>query len=281
MKDFLSLKQLNRKEIRQVLDVAAEMRRMLSAKHKKAPHLAGRTMVHLCEEQTVFNTAASLAYGYLGGTSYDMPSPDDFIERARFLDAAGVSLICFQQDNFSLIERAASQVACQTLNGGSKFTNPLLALSVLAGIEHYCDRLGNLNVLLAGNREQSFVAELSYALNLFESALCAFTPLDATPFTQKEFVAAYKDINTAFEGIDAIIDLGLEKYSSAETYYGSKAGIKKSLMDKARVDAPLFFARSVADEKGQTVPYAFSAADRQYQDYLAVLMSVIYIFFKN
>lgn len=281
MKDFLSLRQLSKMQIRQILDVSAEMKKIINSKLKKGPQFSGKNMINLSQSpQNESRISLNLAYSYFGGQSFDLTTEENLFEQALMLDQSGVSLLCIQHENFSLIEQIANKTDCSIINAGSKYINPLKTLSVLATILHCCDRISNLNVVMVGNKEQSIVAELSYVLSQFESNLFLYLPNDEVDFAQKSLTTVVNSLDTAFEGADAIIDLGIDKYSSMQDFYGNKLGISKSLIEKARVDAPLLFNRNAVDG-GNVIEYPYNTVNRQYKDYMAICMAVVYTYFKN
>lgn len=281
MKEFLSLRQLNKMQVRQLLDVAVEMKKIINAKLKRGPQFSGKNMVSIAETaQNQNSTLLQLAYAYFGGASSNVAAAENLLEQSLMYDACGVNLLCLQHDNFSLIEQIAGKVSCEVINAGSKYINPLKTLSILATLLHCCDRVSNLNVVMVGNKEQSVVAELAYVLSLFESNLFVCLPENDTDFAQKSLVNVIYNFDSGFAGADAVIDLGLDKFSSLQDYYGNRMGITKSLMEKARVDAPLLFNRNVVDGQ-QVIEYPYNTVDRQYKDFMSVCMAVLYTYFKN
>ncbi|MEG1527566.1 MAG: hypothetical protein RR248_02470 [Clostridia bacterium] len=278
MKNFFSLTQLDRMQIKQVVEIAGQMRRTLNSKNKKLPYLSGRYFAQLTQKHNLLNTAYQLAYNYLGGDTVVTTSTGDFCQEAQQVCASGVSLLGLSHDNYAIIEQVASSCSCQLLNMGTKFTNPIKALSILTTIADKCDRIGNLNVITLGYADLSFIAELSYAFKLFDTNFFAYLPTNDTEFTQKSNIIVLNSAQSAFEGADAIIDLGVQ-YSSQLDYYGNKLGIPKSLIGKARVDAPLFFNRNYVDNNN-LVEYPFNVVDKESNNFISVIMAVFYLFFK-
>ena len=186
----------------------------------------------------------------------------------------GVNTIVVQCDNDNMVAKIAESVKCSLVNGGSAQSDPVGVLADLLALQSKMDSLRNLTVLAVGNRQTNKITELSHCLSMYGSGLVWYLPNSDFSTQRKGVVVG--DINSAFAGADAVIDLGLNDYSDPQQYYGTVGGISSKLMDMARVNAPLLGARNVVDSIG-VKPYANSIVNTRDSCYVAVAMALLYI----
>ncbi|MCM1043235.1 MAG: hypothetical protein NC350_03375 [Corallococcus sp.] len=278
MKNLLTLTQLNKQQIVQILEMSTQMRRIVSAAYKKGPQLLGHTVAGVWTNQTVISNAFTLAAQYLSGNAVNQYSALDTFETARQFDNMGVNTLVIGCENDNVIQNVASSCKCNVINGGSSQANPISALADLSVLMSKADGLQNLTVLTVGNRDISKMNELNYCLDLFNSTLTWYLPAEDFSTPRKGIVL--DKLDAAFRGVDAVIDLGLQTYSEPIRYYGTTGGISESLLDKARIDVPLLGARRIVDKVGQK-DYAYSALNAQQTAYVSVAMAVLYLMQKT
>ncbi len=274
MKNVVSLTDLKREEISLILETAVQMRRLVMAAFKKGPQLAGKTVANLFRQEDKHSMGFQLASGYMSANSYMYYGVKDLFDSCCALDNMGVNTIVVQCDNDNMVAKIAESVKCSLVNGGSAQSDPVGVLADLLALQSKMDSLRNLTVLAVGNRQTNKITELSHCLSMYGSGLMWYLPNSDFSTQRKGVVVG--DINSAFAGADAVIDLGLNDYSDPQQYYGTVGGISSKLMDMARVNAPLLGARNVVDSIG-VKPYANSIVNTRDSCYVAVAMALLYI----
>ena len=274
MKNVVSLTDLKREEISLILETAVQMRRLVMAAFKKGPQLAGKTVANLFRQEDKHSMGFQLASGYMSANSYMYYGVRDLFDSCCALDNMGVNTIVVQCDNDNMVAKIAESVKCSLVNGGSAQSDPVGVLADLLALQSKMDSLRNLTVLAVGNRQTNKITELSHCLSMYGSGLVWYLPNSDFSTQRKGVVVG--DINSAFAGADAVIDLDLNDYSDPQQYYGTVGGISSKLMDMARVNAPLLGARNVVDSIG-VKPYANSIVNTRDSCYVAVAMALLYI----
>lgn len=283
MKDFLTVKQFQKTDIRQIIDLTTEMKRIVNSTHKRGPQLSGRTLATLNDGFDLGQiTAAQLAYQYLGGDFIHVNAEESqLVEKAQMVDNYGVSSLAVRCDKTSTLSEIAKRTSANLLNCGTRFTNPIATFSILTTLLNTCDRLTNLNVATVGNKDKSFLSELNYALRLFGANLLIYLPSGDKSATFDKNLVSFDTPQAVFSGADAIIDLGLDDGFSCLDYYGDEKGLSYAFLDRARVDAPLLNSRTFVDKKGVLTDYDFSLQNKQYVNDIAVIMAIMYLYFRN
>ena len=278
MKHLLSLTDLNKEQITQILEVATQMRRIVLTDYKKGPQLIGSVVAGLWKKPSVASTAFALATSYLSGTSLPVLGADDVLEQCRALDNMGVNTIVVSNDNDNLAKSFSARSRAGVINGGSGQYDPIGVLADLMALQLKLDGLTNISVLAVGNRDINKINELNYCLQLFDSSLVWYLPVDDFVTPRRGIVL--DNIDAAFFGADAVIDLGLSSFSDPTKYYGASGGIAEELIDKARIHCPLLGSRIVVDKAG-IKEYAYSIDNTRQSCYVAVAMAVLHLLQKN
>lgn len=278
MKNLLSLTNLNKQEISQILEVATQMRRVVMSAYKKGPQLIGHVVAGLWPKPCVSSTAFTLATSYLSGTPCPVFDVDDMLNQCKIFDNMGVNTLVVSCENDNLVKNFTSIARCKVINGGSGQYDPIGVLADLMALNAKLDGLVNQSILVVGNRDNNKIIELNHCLQLFGSGLVWYLPVD-------DFVTPRRGIildkaEAGFAGADAVIDIGLTAFSDPYKYYGSTGGISEKLMDKARIEAPLLGSRNVVDNVG-IKEYVHNAVSTRESCYVAVAMAVLYLMTKN
>ena len=278
MKNLLSLTNLNKQDISQILETATQMRRVVMSSYKKGPQLIGQVVAGLWPKPCVSSTAFTLATSYLSGTPCPVFDVDDMLSQCKIFDNMGVNTIVVSCENDNLVKNFTNVARCNVINGGSGQYDPIGVLADLMTLNAKLDGLANQSVLVVGNRDNNKIIELNHCLQMFGSGLVWFLPVD-------DFVTPRRGImldkaEAGFAGADAGRDIGLTAFSDPYKYYGSAGGISEKLMDKARIEAPLLGSRNVVDNVG-IKEYAHNAVATRESCYVAVAMAVLYLMTKN
>lgn len=278
MKHLLSLTDLNKQQIGEILNVANQMKRIAQANYKKGPQLVGSVVGGVWDKPCKSSTAFSLAASYLSGTSVPVFGAEDLLRQCQMLDNMGVNMLVISCDNDNLCKSFANTSRASVINGGSSQYDPIAVLAYLMALSTKCDGLQNLSVLAVGNKQTNVVNELIHCLQLYNSSMVWYLPSDDYVTQRKGIVMDKAD--AAFSGADAVIDLGLSNFSDPKKYYGTAGGISEKLMDKARIDCPLLGTRFVVDNVG-VKEYPHSLEKVGDVCYVSVVMAVLYMLNKK
>ncbi len=278
MKHLLSLTDLNKTDIGHILEVATQMRRIVLANYKKGPQLIGSVVAGVWDKPCVSSTAFTLASSYLSGMACPVYGCDDVLEQCQLFDGMGVNTIVISYENDNLAKNFANRSRAGVINGGSGQYDPIGVLADIMALNSKMDGLQNLSVLAVGTRDVNKMNELNHCLQLYGSNMIWYLPPD-------DFVTLRKGIvidkaESAFSGVDAVIDLGLSAFSDPTKYYGTAGGIPESLIDKASVNCPLLGCRTVVDRIG-IKEYPRNIVGVRDCCYVSVAMAVLYLMNRN
>ena len=274
MKHLLTLTDLTKNEISNILEVATQMRRIVASNYKKGPQLIGNVVAGVFSNNSLASTAMQLATTYLSGSAFPVFDVNDVLAQCQTFDSMGVNTLVIACANDNLAKSFAGKSRCGVINGGSSQYDPVGVLADLMALNARLDGLQNLNVLAVGNRDVNKINELNHCLQLFGSNMIWYLPPDDFVTTRKGIVLDKAD--AAFSGADAVIDLGLAAFSDPEKYYGSVGGISEAYMDKASIRCPLLGSRYVVDKVG-IKEYAHNIVSARETCYVSVLMAVLYL----
>lgn len=279
MKNLISLTELNKTEISQILEVAQQMRRIVTANYKRGPQLIGSVVAGVWPKPCLSSTAFSLATSYLSGTPCPFYNVDDIMSCCKMLENMGANTIVVSCENDNLAKTFASTSKKSVINGGSGQYDPIGVLADMLALSIRCDGLHNLSILAVGNRDTNKINEYNHCLALFGGEMIWYLPVEDLATQRKGIVL--DDINSAFAGVDAVVDLGLSAFSEPQRYYGANGGISQRLMDKARIDCLLLGSRNVVVDNVGVKPYQHSLADLRETCYISVAMAVLYLMHRD
>lgn len=274
MKNLLSLMDFNKKDINNIFEVATQMRRIVQNNYKKGPQLIGSMVAGVWDSPTVSSTAFNLGVHYLSGSFCPAFASEDMLEQCQLFDNMGVNAVVVASQNDNLASIFASQSRCSVINAGSSKYDPIGTLADLMAINNRLDGLQNLTILAVGNRDTNRIDELNYCLQQYGSTLVWYLPPTDEVTIRKGIVVPKAE--TAFSGVDAVIDLGLMPFSDPTQYYGASGGIPESLMDKGRIGCPLLGCRTIVDRMGVR-NYENSIVNARDCCYVSIAMAVLYL----
>ncbi len=190
IKKFLGLSTLTRADLQLLLDVTAEMKKIVLSKNKRAPHLIGKTVVGLFERGTGADLVWATACKYLGG-NYFTGTPDDLFACAAI--GADAVLLGGSAAEVAEYAEAAKPIA---INVGTEAEDPVGALGVLATLRETFDAFSGLKVALCGDPGHSGTANslccalLQYGCDVRALAPFLCLPKVSVPRLPREEVAS-------------------------------------------------------------------------------------------
>ncbi len=280
-KNLISLKSISDTEIRQILDIAAEMKRIVLSRVKRGPQLMGKVLAVAGDFSPMQKAALTLSINYLSGISTVVEKEltmDDLFS----LKLMGADFIITKGDEVFFNE-AANKCGGGIINYGGGGENPLEVLLYLFSIKQTIETLNSIDVSVLGDiNKDSTAADLCEVLSRFESRVSVYSAdknLNSA-FKQKN-LRVYSDVNMAVSGADAIIDLGCaEKDNFA--YYANYMGLTTEILKLAQQNVPLFNRKTVFDkDSARNIIYPFSTADENFSNLTAITMALLYLLNRN
>ena len=164
-RDLLGLKNLSAEEIREILHSAETMKYVLSQPLKKAPHLAGKSIVELfCAESIRTKLSFELAAKYMSGTlsAVTVPAQSDrerILDIASTVDSMGADVIIVRANRSGVADLVARHVKANVINGGDGVNEqPTQALVDIFTIYQNKGKINGLKVAIVGDVRHSGTA---------------------------------------------------------------------------------------------------------------------------
>ena len=166
-KNIIGLENFSAAEIRLVLDVAKDMKKIICGDVKKLKNLRGKAIVNLfCEPSTRTRTSFELAGKYLGADVVSINASTSSIVKGeslrdtlRTVEAMGVDAVVIRHKAEGSAEYAAQVIKAVIINAGDgAHAHPSQALLDLFTIEQFKKRLEGLKVAIVGDILHSRVA---------------------------------------------------------------------------------------------------------------------------
>ena len=167
-KDMLGLVDATAEEIYEILDTAANMKKLLKQGIKKLPHLEGCTATILFyENSTRTRTSFELAAKYMGASTINIAAASSSVAKGETLIDTGKTLDAMKND-FIIIRHPmggapyllAKTVKASVLNAGDGMNeHPTQALLDLCTIREHFGKIEGLKVAILGDIKHSRVAK--------------------------------------------------------------------------------------------------------------------------
>ena len=167
-KDMLGLVDATAEEIYEILDTAANMKKLLKQGIKKLPHLEGCTAtILLYENSTRTRTSFELAAKYMGASTINIAAASSSVAKGETLIDTGKTLDAMKND-FIIIRHPmggapyllAKTVKASVLNAGDGMNeHPTQALLDLCTMREHFRKIEGLKVAILGDIKHSRVAK--------------------------------------------------------------------------------------------------------------------------
>lgn len=167
-KDMLGLVDATAEEIYEILDTAANMKKLLKQGIKKLPHLEGCTATILFyENSTRTRTSFELAAKYMGASTINIAAASSSVAKGETLIDTGKTLDAMKND-FIIIRHPmggapyllAKTVKASVLNAGDGMNeHPTQALLDLCTMREHFGKIEGLKVAILGDIKHSRVAK--------------------------------------------------------------------------------------------------------------------------
>lgn len=247
-KDLLGLKDLGAEEIYEILDTAAQMKKLLSSECKASDALRGKSLVTLFyENSTRTRSSFELAAKYLGASEVNISvatssvqKGETLIDTGETLDAMKIDYIVIRHPMAGAPKLLAEHVRASVLNGGDGMhEHPTQALLDIYTMREAKGQVKGLKVAILGDIKHSRVA-LSNVLGLKKlgAEVCVYAPATMMPKEIEKLGARVaKSREEAVDGADAVMGLRIQlerqhgglfpSLSEYSRFYGVNDGVMK------------------------------------------------------
>ena len=220
-KDLLGLIDASAEEIYEILDTAANMKRLLKQGIKKLPHLEGCTATILFyENSTRTRTSFELAAKYMGATTVNIAAGSSSVAKGETLVDTGKTLDA-QKNDFIIIRHPmggaphllAKTVKASVLNAGDGMNeHPTLALLDMLTMKENFGKIEGLKVAILGDIKHSRVAKSNlFGLKKLGAEVRMFAPETLIPRGIDKLGAKLcKSREEALDGVDVVMGLRIQ-----------------------------------------------------------------------
>lgn len=253
-KDLLGLKDLSAQEIYEILDTAAEMKKLILTDKKGAPYLSGKALVTLFyENSTRTRSSFELAAKYLGASvvnisvaTSSVQKGETLIDTGRNLDAMQVDFIVIRHQMAGAPALLAANVKASVLNGGDGMhEHPTQALLDICTLREKFGRVKGLKVAILGDIKHSRVAISNiFGLNKLGAEVYLYAPATMMPKDIEKLGAhVAKSREEAVDGADAVMGLRIQLERQAGGLFPSLPeyaryyGVNDDVLKYAKKDA--------------------------------------------
>lgn len=294
-KNIISLENFSAEEIRQVLDTAKEMKKIIRGDVKKVSNLRGKAIINLfLENSTRTRTSFELAGKYLGAdvvsinaATSSMTKGESLRDTLRTIEAMGVDAIVIRHKSEGAAEYAAQCVKPIIINAGDgAHAHPSQGLLDLLTIEESKNRLEGLKVAIVGDILHSRVARSDiFGMTKMGMEVHLAGPKTLLPrFFKFDGVQVHENVEDAIKNADVInvLRLQLERMQAglfpSAREYARTFGINKNRLTLAKDDVLILHPgpQNKGLEISNAVTYGkHSAIHEQVQNGVAVRMALL------
>lgn len=280
-KQLLSITDLSRRDILDILAIAAKLKRQLKKTGKNRPVLKGKTLIHIYEKPSL-RTHASFDIGmfqlgghalYLGPEHIGLGVREPVEHAANVLSRMG-NVIMARVYRHETVTELAEHSLVPVINGLSDREHPCQILADLMTMVEHKKRLTGLRVAFVGDGENNVTHSLALACGLLGMHFVVASPkgykMNKTiTETAKKLAATYggsvtevadpvaavKDADVVYT--DTWISMGDEKQKKVRLAAFAKYQVNDSLMRKAKPDA-IFMHDMPAYLENEVTPSVFN-----------------------
>ncbi len=220
-KDLLGLKDCSAEEIYEILDTAAEMKKLLDSDCKHSDLLRGKALVTLFyENSTRTRSSFELAAKYLGASEVNISvatssvqKGETLIDTGETLDAMNIDFVVIRHPMAGAPKLLAEHVRASVLNGGDGMhEHPTQALLDIFTMREKLGKVKGLKVAILGDIKHSRVAMSNlFALTTLGAEVHMYAPATMIPKEIEKLGARVaKSREQALDGADAVMGLRIQ-----------------------------------------------------------------------
>ncbi len=254
--DLLGLKDLSAQQIKNILNHAAEMKKVVLSDNKKIPNLQGKTVINLFyENSTRTRMSFELAAKYMSANAANISSSgssvakgETLIDTAENLDAMGTDILVMRHNMSGAPHLLAPIVKASVINAGDGMNeHPTQALlDMLTMIEHK-GHIEGLKVAIIGDVAHSRVVRSNiHGLTKLGAEVSLGGPVTLMPKDiDKMGVKAFNNVHEAIIDADVVMGLRIQLERQKKGLFPSVReyfrffGVDESRLKLAKPDAIL------------------------------------------
>lgn len=219
--DLLGLKDLRAEEITNILETAAEMKKVILSPNKKTTHLAGKTAINLFyENSTRTRMSFELAAKYMSANAANITSSgssvqkgESLIDTARTIDAMAADLLIMRHSMSGAPHLIAPLVNASVINAGDGMDeHPTQALLDMLTIKEKKGGFKGLRVAVIGDVYHSRVVRSNiYGLTKLGAEVSVGGPATLMPRGLERLgVKVFNTVHEAIVDADVIMALRIQ-----------------------------------------------------------------------
>ncbi|HHU42814.1 MAG: aspartate carbamoyltransferase catalytic subunit [Bacillota bacterium] len=251
-KDLLGLKELDKEEIIKILDVAAEMKKILSQGVKRVPHLQNKSVVTLFyENSTRTRMSFELAGKFLSASvsniavsNSSVQKGESLIDTGKTLDALMTDVVIIRHYCSGAPHLLAKNIKARVINAGDGMNeHPTQALLDMFTMREKVGHLKGLKVTIIGDIKHSRVARSNIiGLNKLGAQVTLTAPKTLLPYDIERMGAQVKPLNEAVKDADVIMSLRMQMERQlsglipSRKEYGRFYALTEDVLNTARKD---------------------------------------------
>ncbi|MDR0454076.1 MAG: aspartate carbamoyltransferase catalytic subunit [Deferribacteraceae bacterium] len=227
MKNFLSTKDLTKEEILNIFDLADTFRELNTRGVKKAPALAGKTVINLFfENSTRTRTSFEIAEKRLSADSINFSvavssaqKGETLIDTVHNLESMKADIFVIRHECSGAVKFVADNTPVPVINAGDGLNeHPTQSMLDIYTIRRAKNRLEGLNVTIMGDISHSRVARSNiWAMKTMGMNVRLFGPPTVMPNDVTSFGCKIcKNIDEALDDADALIILRIQRERQGE-----------------------------------------------------------------
>ncbi len=221
-KHLLGLKDITAEEIEEILDTAAEMKKLLNQNVKKTPHLQGKNITTLFYENSTrtrvsFETAAKIMGANtfnISASSSSVQKGETLIDTGKTLEALLTDVVIIRHNKSGAAQHLSKNVRnMSVVNGGDGMNeHPTQALLDMLTMKEKFGSFKGLKVVIAGDIKHSRVARSNiWGLNKMGAEVTLAAPATLMPMEVESMgVKATNDLDSVLEGANVVMGLRVQ-----------------------------------------------------------------------
>ncbi|MCI8435946.1 MAG: aspartate carbamoyltransferase catalytic subunit [Clostridia bacterium] len=221
-KHLLGLKDITAEEIEEILDTAAEMKKLLNQNVKKTPHLQGKNITTLFYENSTrtrvsFETAAKIMGANtfnISASSSSVQKGETLIDTGKTLEALLTDVVIIRHNKSGAAQHLSKNVRnMSVVNGGDGMNeHPTQALLDMLTMKEKFGSFKGLKVVIAGDVKHSRVARSNiWGLNKMGAEVTLAAPATLMPMEVESMgVKATNDLDSVLEGANVVMGLRVQ-----------------------------------------------------------------------
>lgn len=237
-KDVLGIKELTAAEIELILDIAADMKKIVLSPSKKAHYLRGKSVIMLFyENSTRTRVSFELAGKYMSADTVNVTAAgssvqkgESLLDTGRTLDAMGTDIIVIRHSMAGAPHLLAKHVKASVINAGDGMhEHPTQALLDMFTIRERFGGFKGLKVAIIGDIYHSRVARSNIiGLCKMGAEPVVYGPATLIPVDFEKIGAVIAPtLNDALKGADVVIALRVQLERQKKALFPSQAEYAK------------------------------------------------------